>query len=41
MILESSYIHIEYVKTSEYTSESKGIQLILYYQNLSFCNTTS
>ena len=41
MILESSYIHIEYVKTSEYTSESKGTQLLLYYQNVSFCNKTS
>ena len=41
MIFESSYIHINYVKMIEYTSESKGTQLLLYYQNVSFCNKTS
>ena len=41
MILEPSSVLIEYVKKSGYTSESKGIQLLLYYQNVPFCNKTS
>ena len=38
--LESSCVHIEYVKKSGYTSESKGTQLLLYDQNVPFCNQT-
>ena len=41
LILESSCVHIEYVKMSGYTSESKGTQLLLYDQNVPFCNKTS
>ena len=41
LILESSCVHIEYVKKRGYTLESKGTQLILYYQNVTFCNKTS
>ena len=38
LILELSCVHIEYVKKSGYTSESKGTQLLLHYQNVPFCN---
>ena len=38
LILESSCVHIKYVKKSGYTSESKGTQLLLHDQNVFFCN---